>query len=371
MNGAPWGGSEEFWYHLATWMSKRGYVIECCFFDWASGKEKINRSLKESGCMLHLLPNPKTAGNFLQKKIIHVKIKKQLISILRNDYDLTCISQGGLLDVTFYPFNDLLPHLKKFVLVYHNYNDKQILSKNRRQRLYKWSQAAAQNMVAAHKIIAAVQKVAGFDLPHYHVLVNPITIPVQQEPYPWPSKSRQDNLVWITIGQLDVQRKAQDVLLRALAGEKWSQRNWELHIYGEGQDEQKLADLIIALQLQHKVFLEGRSDVIQDVLAGAHLLLHITHLDAMPLGVVEAMNMARPCIVSNVGDMPLWITDCEHGFVVENATEQMIDHTLERAWQQKESWAQMGINAFHKFREKYPVPYEEHYEKYVLTQIES
>ena len=138
MNGAPWGGSEEFWYRLALWLSQQGYKIECCFFDWPEGKEERKNNLLTNGCTLHLLPNPKSAPNYLQKLILKAKVKKQLIRLAKQDNDLTCISQGGLVDVTYPMFNSVLPHLKKFVLLYHNYNDSQILSESRKRKLFKW-----------------------------------------------------------------------------------------------------------------------------------------------------------------------------------------------------------------------------------------
>ncbi|MEO8405872.1 MAG: hypothetical protein ABI480_14795, partial [Chitinophagaceae bacterium] len=61
MNGDPWGGSEEFWYRIAAWMSQHDYKVSCCFFEWPSGKEDKITRLKQAGCQLYYLPNPKTA----------------------------------------------------------------------------------------------------------------------------------------------------------------------------------------------------------------------------------------------------------------------------------------------------------------------
>ena len=87
----------------------------------------------------------------------------------------------------------------------------------------------------------------------------------------------------------------------------------------------------------------------------------MTHIDAMPLSVTEAMNMARPCAVSRVGDMPLWIDHGKNGYIAESVTEAGVDQALEEAWQQRESWKQMGLAAHSTFKEKYPQPYEKYY----------
>ena len=364
MKGAPWGGSEEFWYSMALWMSQQGYDVTCCFYDWPAGKSEKKKALTASGCKLHLLPNPKTAKHYFYKLLMKAAVDKKLRQVVKQDCDLVCISQGGLLDVTYQPYNHILPLLKKFVLVYHNYNELQILSLTRKRSFYKWASDASQNMVAAEKMLPVIKKISGFDLPNPHVLINPITIAVREKPAAWPLLNKTNSYTWICMGQLDIERKAQDFLIKTLAAEKWQQRNWQLFIFGEGPDKELLTDLITQLSLSHKIFLKGHTNNVEDALSNAHLVLQVSHLDAMPLTITEAMNMARPCVVSDVGDMPLWIQDGKQGYVVPVVTETAIDKVLERAWTDKDKWHEMGIAAFKMFRQKYPQPYESHYEKH-------
>ena len=93
----------------------------------------------------------------------------------------------------------------------------------------------------------------------------------------------------------------------------------------------------------------------------AHLLLQLTHIDAMPLSVVEAMAMARPVVASRIGDMPLWVEQGRNGWISRNAQATEIDHTLELAWQQRASWPEMGRASFTIFREKFPGSPEKHF----------
>lgn len=371
MNGAPWGGSEVFWYTMALWMKQQGHDVSCCFYDWPHGKTEKMETLAASGCKLHLLPNPKTARNYVYKLLRKTAVKKKLYRLLQQDFDFVCISQGGLLDVTYLPYKRILPYLRKFILVYHNYNEFQALSLTRKRSFYKWASAASQNLVAAEKMLPVIKKSAGFTLPNPHVLINPVTIPARAQPFAWPSLNETGNYQWVCMGQLEIERKAQDILIKTLAAEKWQLRNWQLSIFGEGPDKQFLSDLITEKLLSHKIFLKGHTSNVEAALSGAHLLLHVSHLDAMPLVILEAMNMARPCVVSDVGDMPLWIQDGKQGYVVPVVTESMIDQVLERAWNERDKWQQMGMEAFSIFRQKYPQPYESHYENYfnsIMTQ---
>jgi len=120
-------------------------------------------------------------------------------------------------------------------------------------------------------------------------------------------------------------------------------------------------------RMQQKVFLEGNTNDPKAVLEGSHLLLQLTHIDAMPLSVVEAMALGKPVALSNIGDMPYWISEGENGWISSDASVEQIDATLERAWRQREDWARMGENAFTTFMRKFPESAEEN----LLQQIEA
>jgi glycosyltransferase involved in cell wall biosynthesis len=161
------------------------------------------------------------------------------------------------------------------------------------------------------------------------------------------------------LAALDLSRKAQDNLVMALSSTKWKERNWILHLYGEGKDRVKLEEMIVRNGMEQKIFLKGHSSNVKEILQNAHLLLQVTHMDAMPLAVVEAMAMARPVVASKVGDMPYWIKEGRSGWLSENASCDQIDKTLERAWMQRQSWEGFGKEAFAIFREKFPLSAED------------
>src|SRR5690606_18588758 len=113
--------------------------------------------------------------------------------------------------------------------------------------------------------------------------------------------------------------------------------------------------------------LEGHTDNVQSVLANAHLLLQITHQDAMPLSVMEAMSVARPIMVSKIGDMPYWVKEDENGWIVNQASISLIRNKLEWAWQKRDSWEAMGRISYEMIQENFPASPE----KILLNQMES
>lgn len=350
MNGSAWGGSEELWFRTALWMARHGYRIGIGCYAWDEKQPRIH-DLKKAGCTIFLLPN-KTG---LFKK---TAIKKTLQSIPFQEYGLIVISQGGWNEILHSPFSQLYKKLPNYVILSHNYNENAVLSFRKQKLLQKWISGAQMNFGATQKIFEVIEKMFRTIVDKKETLINPITFTPDNLPGEYPDFTNEP-CTWIMLAELDTARKAQDILIDALSSSKWKSRNWQLHLYGKGNDKEKLQKLIIALGLENKVQLKGFTTDIKQTLLNCHLLLQCTLIDAMPLSVVEAMATGRPCVVSNVGDMPVWVRDGINGFVCPAVTVEGIDEVMENCWQQKNKWAAMGKNAFDTFIKKFPQPYEE------------
>lgn len=363
MNGDPWGGSEEAWFRIAAWLPQQGYRVHCAFYGWPSGKTERMERLLNAGCSVTALSNHKTTTGFFKRLAHKRKAAAQLHRLLeKNKFDLTIISQGGYRDVTYAPFHSIRKKLGRYVLISHNYNESVPLKKNRRLRLHLWTSEARLNMADAERTLDAIEKLGGSSLPRKQVMANPLMIPLLDKPASWPGL-QNGTFVFTVMAQLDVERKAQDLLIRTLAAPKWKARNWELRMYGAGNDRPLLEKLIQESGLSEKVLLMGHTTDTAAAYLTTHLLLQITHIDSMPLSVTEAMSMARPCVVSRVGDMPVWIADGQNGYLADELSTNGMDRVLERAWTDQANWEEMGKRAYDRFLEKYPQPYEAFYEK--------
>jgi glycosyltransferase involved in cell wall biosynthesis len=363
MNGSAWGGSEELWYKTALWMAGNNYKVGVCCYNWPEKKEKIT-TLQQSGCTIYLLPNKNDAKGLFGKWKLH----KLVAALPLEQYELHVVNQGGWEEVLHSPYKKLYRRLSNYVLLYHNYNNNAKLSAARQQLLQRWIAGAAKNIFLSGKIMDMLQNNFGIAAANAILYYNPITITPPQQVIAYPPL-QNGNYVFVMLAALDVNRKAQDVLIQTLAQSKWKSRNWQLHLYGSGKDEAALMKLIADNSMQDKIALKGFTENVAAVLEQCHWVLQITHIDAMPLTVVEAMAMARPCIVSNVGDMPQWIQHNHNGFVCNTATIPDIDNVLEQCWQQQGQWAAMGQNAFTTFIKKYPQPYEEKMAALLLDNI--
>lgn len=348
MNSAAWGGSEEIWFHSAIRLAKNGYKVGVCCFHW-QGKEEKTEALKKSGCEIFHLPG----RNEIKTVFGKLKLKGKLRTVPFEKYDHVIVNQGGWKDMAHGPFKTLYERLDNYSLLFHNYDEADHLSNGKRKLFYNWVTKAAKNIGAASRIFSAIKQSNDIDVPRQEVLFNPISFnhPSTETLF---SKSPADKLIFTMLAELDIKRKAQDVLIETFANDKWQRRNFELHLYGKGKDQAYLENLINQKQLSSKIFLKGFTKNVHEVIANSHVILQVTHFDAMPIAVTEALAVSRPVIASNVGDMPLWVKDDLNGWIVSKVDPVEIDVALEKAWQHRADLEEMGKASFRIFKEKYP-----------------
>ncbi|MGZ3846996.1 MAG: glycosyltransferase family 4 protein [Flavisolibacter sp.] len=367
MAGSPWGGSEELWYKTALYARAKGWSVGCAIYHWPEKEEKM-RVLKDAGAEVFYIPNKgRSKRNLLeriQNKVSKARAKAYIETLPVKQYDIVVVNQGAF-EVTTPAWREYYKKLDKYIVLYHNYKETEVLTGVKKAAVENWCANAALNLFASRRISEVLESNSNIKPPRAGILLNPISFepPVSFTPYP---ALQNGNYRFIMLAALELWRKGQDNLVQALSSDKWKQRKWTLHLYGEGKDKRNLQELVIKTGLQQKVFLEGNTNDPKTVLENAHMLLQLTHIDAMPLSVVEALALGRPVAVSKIGDMPYWISEGENGWISSNASVEQIDTTLERAWNQREDWPWMGENGFDSFKRKFPVSAEEN----LLQQIQ-
>ncbi len=351
MNSDPWGGSEEQWFAFAQTLLQKGFHVAVACHDWPGKKEKL-QPLKNAGATIYLLPGRKETKNLIGKWALQKKLNQIPFKI----FDWVYVNQGGWKDIAHGPFKHLYKKLTRIIISYHNYDSTAKLSSQKKKLIESWVSNAAYNIADANKVFEVFENIFHLKIPRQIVYNNPIGFDVPAAPSLFPPLEN-GNYLWCMLAALYTDRKAQDVLIETLSAQKWKERNWILNLYGEGKDRKKLQDLIIKNDLDKKIFLKGHSKNVQDVLARHHLVLQCSRIDAMPISISEAMAMAKPCVVTNVGDMPLWVQNGKNGFVCDIATIESIDEGLEKCWEKRNEWAEMGKTSYTIFTQKYPQPY--------------
>ena len=372
MNGAPWGGSEELWYRTALYASTKGNKVACAFYNWEEKNEKI-KTLEDAGCIVYKLPNKgkkkRSIFDILQYKLLtSLQLKRYILCLPVNDYDLTVINQGGY-EIISNPWKKFYKKLECYALLFHNYSKEDTFKTKKKEILKSWVNNASFNLFASVEIRKLIENRMQITIAKAGILINPITFdsPANSIPYP---VLINNNYLLVMLAALDVNRKAQDKLIVTLSSAKWKQRNWILYLYGEGKDRDQLKQLILKNGVQEKIFLKGYTNDVKKILEDSHLLLQLTEMDAMPLSVVEAMAVARPVVAAALGDMPAWVHNEKNGWICSDTSIENIEMTLELAWEKREQWEEMGKISFEIFCKKFPKSPEEHFLQQLNVQQE-
>lgn len=107
---------------------------------------------------------------------------------------------------------------------------------------------------------------------------------------------------FISVGRLE-KRKNQILAIRAMPEVLKSAPNAKLILLGDGEDREMLERETDALGVRDAVVFAGNQTKPEDFLAGADVYLITSHMEGLPLSVLEAMAAGLPVIATNVGGM--------------------------------------------------------------------
>ncbi len=369
MNSDPWGGSEVQWFAFAKYCCSINKKVTCLMYDW-DDKKKILEPLKELGAQIIYIPNKgrKKENIFQRLRFEWFTRFQQREFIDKFDfsfYDFVVVNQGGFMEVANSPWKNIYKRLHSYCLTFHNYTENFVFRKYKSKLLIEWISGAKNTFGASHQIKNVLEQQLNFTINNFNTLINPITIKISEGYSSYPPLFN-GNYKFLMLAQLDVSRKAQDNLIEVFNSEIWRDRNVIIEFYGKGNDLNYLQNSINKKGLDKQIFLKGNTDNVSKVLDEAHLVLQITHRDAMPISVVEAMSKSRAVVVSNVGDMPIWVKENYNGWIASDASVNSIALVLEKAWQYRNNWEEMGKNAFKTFTEKYPKNVDEYFYKMIF-----
>ena len=84
---------------------------------------------------------------------------------------------------------------------------------------------------------------------------------------------------------------------------------------------------------------------VDEIWATHHALLMPSRHEGLPLALIEAMLCGRFGIVTDVAGNAELIDDNRTGFVAAAPQAACLDEAMERAWQQRHRWAEIGLAA--------------------------
>jgi glycosyltransferase involved in cell wall biosynthesis len=342
MSVAPWGGSEELWSQTALRLRQAGHEVLASVKFWPELSPKI-KALADAGistrtqqCLNHSVVDRawhKTMRLLGQEELDFQWIRRQKA-------DLMVISQGGVADGLWWMKLCQDAGLPYVAISQCNAEAWWPTDADATNMSELFSAAKAFFFVSRGNLELCERQI-GKKLSNALVVRNPFNVS-PEKPVPWPEETG----VWrlACVARLDPFPKGQDLLFQALSQARWRERAVEVSLYGEGPCAQGLRRLADLLQLK-TVHFKGHVKDIASIWGSNHILVLPSRLEGLPLVLVEAMWCGRPAVVTDVAGNTELCVDGETGFVAAAPSAEILEQTLETAWDRRHDWQKMGVAA--------------------------
>lgn len=134
-------------------------------------------------------------------------------------------------------------------------------------------------------------------------------------------------IVLITVGRLNPAKGVQ-YLLKALSEIVTRHRSIKLLIVGDGFYREYLEKLTQDCRLVSNVVFLGERDDVKELLHISDIFVFPTLSEGLPVSLLEAMAIGKPCLASNIGPVREIITDGETGLLFKSRDSEDIERAL-------------------------------------------
>ena len=122
--------------------------------------------------------------------------------------------------------------------------------------------------------------------------------------------------------------KGIDLLIEAFKIFNERNKGWKLRIVGEGEQRQKLQQLINEYNLQRNVLLTGKKENIIEEYRNSDFFVLSSRMEGMPMTVLEAMECGQPIIAFDLPCIPEILTEGQ-GIIVKNYNIEELANAME------------------------------------------
>jgi len=342
MNGVPWGGSEELWAGMARRALEQGHKIGVSVETWPQLPAALE-GLMKAGAFISRRPR-RNQRSFLKKAWRHFfQSEYSAFAGIRSfGPDVVCVNQAGSHCAQGYPgLDQLLAEWGcPYVILSNSSDDRAELNEDTRETMLRIFAGAFR---AGFPSLATQQRIETqltWRLPNAFLFQYPLNIRDLSE-LPWPSEEIPS---FAFVGRVCTM-KGIDCLFEALATETWRNRQFRLRLYGDVANPSYFRRLAAFYEISRSVEFCGHASDIRDVWARNHVFVLPSRQEGAPISLLEAMVCARPSVVTAVGGIADCVREGETGFIAEAPTPELLSRALERAWQSRDAWKEMGRRA--------------------------
>jgi len=342
--GYPWAGSEEFWLAAAVRGLERGDRVTACLHRDLLAAPPLEEFRAKGGRVIEW-KRPRIARlTEFQQRFQPNFDRKPL-----GNPDTILLSAGSL------PSMVHLPGLMRFlraastrvvVLCQFNADCLPVSPRDREEIAWLLHRAQACVFVSQHNLRLA-ERQCGMRLSDAKVISNPIRT-ILTSPLP---QTKAAIPAFACVARMETLWKGQDVLVEILSQPEWLAKDWTLRFYGDGPDQTHLEKWVAASGLSDRIEFAGYVRSVSEIWSKGDLMVLPSRGEGAPLAVLEAMMCGRPVIATDVGGNAEIIEDGVTGFIAEAPTVRSFGRAMERAWQSRDRWPEMGLSAHQRARE--------------------
>jgi glycosyltransferase involved in cell wall biosynthesis len=333
MDGWQWGGSEELWSQSATQLKREGHDVQASVAHWPIRSEKVN-ALVQLGIDVEVRGGQ--PRNIWRK--LNPNFRRGFDRLKNFNPDLVVISQGynaGGFDWARTCIDAGIPYV---LIIQCNYENWWFPDELLNDAVTSYINARKVCCVS-HGNLNLLRFQIGESLPNAEVVWNPYSVSPEHASS-WPT-TLDDVLQLACVARLEPTAKGQDLLLRVISRREWRERPVHLNFYGTGFYEKSLLRVAEMLQAKNVSF-HGHVNDVEAIWAKNHILVLPSRYEGLPLALVEAMWCGRPAIVTDVGGNAELCVNGETGFIASAATEAGLNDAMERAWERRDKWQNLG-----------------------------
>jgi glycosyltransferase involved in cell wall biosynthesis len=345
---ASWGGSEELWAAMALEALRAGHSVTISpRHDLYDRSHKL-RYLATEGARILEKPFPsKRIGLAANEQ----RYGRHYEALFMPKPDVVLVSNGGGYNGLFSQslisaLNRLaVPYVVSCRLVYES----GFIGEEHNQSAEGLLGNACRVVFPSHRNLLIAERHLARHLPHGAVLHSPVKLNGCRL-IEWP---RSEGVYLANVARLEPIQKGQDILFEVLHSPRWMRRKWLLRLYGSGRSRGYLEKLAKHYGIGNRVQFMGFIESIESIWAQNELLALPSRDEGAPIALIEAMLCGRPSVVTDVGGNAEWVQDGISGFVAEAPNVKSFDSALEKAWEAKRQWKQIGKVALETAWSKY------------------
>lgn len=347
------GGSEELWVQTACVLARLGHQVNSAT-TWSMRAQARLSQLAEGGVPHHRLVTPKwrrLLGRMAPMVQLAGDAEALRRLVQRNRPDLVVMNSGTSLDGI--GLMQVLRNAKvPYGIVTHLVSSDNWPDDDTAMHLHACFAAAVETCFVSEHNKRLFEIQTGRDLANAVIVRNPYLVS-SAKPLPWPDAGAGNILRLALPARLYPKTKGHDVLIEVLSKDPWRQRALEVTFFGEGPCRGTLEASVRRLGVE-RVSFAGQVKDIEAVWKSHHALILPSRHEGLPICIVEAMMAGRPVIVNPAGGSGELVTEGVDGFVAESCDARGLAHAMERAWERRHDWADMGLAAARSIRQKVP-----------------